>query len=131
MPESLARAPERAQVAADPRPCRSPQVNPEWWFPKPADVVTAQRAKQICSLCPLRLPCLAIALARNERFGIWGGTTERERRDLSRTRPCRGCGDPVALRYMYCGDACRAAGRQAVVRRYELGRRLRTAGGAS
>jgi len=132
MLESLACAPERAPALADPRPCRSPDVDPEWWFPEAADVVTAQRAKQACGRCPLRMACLAVALARNEQFGIWGGLTERERRGLRRTRPCRGCGAPVSsLRFAYCGDVCREAGRLAVSRRYGRARRLRSAGGAS
>lgn len=38
------------------------------------------RAKQICAACPVTDPCLRYALGRGERFGIWGGTSERERR---------------------------------------------------
>ncbi|TQC39115.1 WhiB family transcriptional regulator [Rhodococcus sp. WS4] len=41
-----------------------------------------QRAKTICGACPVLVPCRAFALRAGERFGIWGGTTERERRTI-------------------------------------------------
>jgi len=37
-----------------------------------------------CGICPVQQECLDHALATNERFGVWGGTTEKERRSLSR-----------------------------------------------
>lgn len=43
-----------------------------------------REALAICSICPVRDECLDHALATNERFGIWGGTTEKERRKLTR-----------------------------------------------
>ena len=43
------------------------------------------KAKAICTKCPVRIECLNDALARNERFGVWGGMSERERRRLLRT----------------------------------------------
>ncbi|MHB1615049.1 MAG: WhiB family transcriptional regulator [Actinomycetes bacterium] len=45
------------------------------------------RAKAVCARCPVRLPCLADALDNRVEFGVWGGTTERERRALLRRRP--------------------------------------------
>jgi WhiB family redox-sensing transcriptional regulator len=36
-------------------------------------------AKAICATCPVRTPCAAYALQHHERYGIWGGLTERER----------------------------------------------------
>lgn len=36
----------------------------------------------ICGICPVSEDCLEHALETNERFGVWGGTTERERRKL-------------------------------------------------
>ncbi|MFE7419988.1 WhiB family transcriptional regulator [Rhodococcus sp. NPDC057529] len=39
-----------------------------------------QHAKSICGTCPVLVPCLEFALNAGEGFGIWGGTTERERR---------------------------------------------------
>lgn len=44
----------------------------------------AQAALAVCAACPVREECLAHALDTNERFGIWGGTTEKERRELAR-----------------------------------------------
>ena len=45
------------------------------------------RAKQLCSQCPVRTECLAEALDNNIEWGVWGGMTERERRALLRRRP--------------------------------------------
>ena len=39
-------------------------------------------AKAVCESCTVQDQCLDAALARPERHGIWGGTTERERRDM-------------------------------------------------
>lgn len=36
-------------------------------------------AETICAPCPVRLNCLVYALAYDEQFGVWGGTTEKER----------------------------------------------------
>ncbi|MGH9194816.1 MAG: WhiB family transcriptional regulator, partial [Acidimicrobiia bacterium] len=36
----------------------------------------------VCTQCPVALECLRYALANREQFGIWGGTSERERRKL-------------------------------------------------
>lgn len=46
-----------------------------------AYAVQAEVAKQICARCPVYLECLRTALMNNEA-GIWGGMTERERRNL-------------------------------------------------
>lgn len=45
------------------------------------------RAKAICTGCPVRTECLADALDSRVEFGVWGGMTERERRALLRRRP--------------------------------------------
>jgi len=42
-------------------------------------------AKSVCARCPVRIDCLTDAFASDERFGIWGGLTERERRSLRRS----------------------------------------------
>lgn len=57
------------------------QVDPELFYPEPERATTSQ-ARRVCLACPVRAECLADALERNERFGIWGGTSERERRGL-------------------------------------------------
>lgn len=41
-------------------------------------------AKQACLSCPVRAECLRQALETGERYGIWGGMTPEERRDLAR-----------------------------------------------
>jgi WhiB family redox-sensing transcriptional regulator len=45
------------------------------------------RAKALCSGCPVHATCLAHALDNRIEHGIWGGMTERERRALLRRRP--------------------------------------------
>ncbi|WP_329127369.1 WhiB family transcriptional regulator [Streptomyces sp. NBC_01465] len=45
------------------------------------------RAKALCTGCPVRTQCLAHALDNRIEHGIWGGMTERERRALLRRRP--------------------------------------------
>lgn len=59
--------------------CRG--VDAELFFPPTED--ESAPAKAICETCPVRLACLAFALERNERFGVWGGLTEKERARLS------------------------------------------------
>lgn len=46
----------------------------------------ATAAKAICAGCPVRVDCLDFALASKERFGVWGGMTEKERRVEARRR---------------------------------------------
>lgn len=46
----------------------------------------AEEAKAICAVCPVRLSCLEHALSMRERDGVWGGTTEKERRRIIRQR---------------------------------------------
>ncbi len=43
-----------------------------------------ERAKAICSICPVTASCLEYALETNQRNGTWAGTTEDERRSLRR-----------------------------------------------
>jgi hypothetical protein len=59
------------------------QVDPELWFPEKGG--STREAKQLCARCPVRPECLAYALAHDERFGIWGGASERDRRRMKRT----------------------------------------------
>jgi WhiB family redox-sensing transcriptional regulator len=46
----------------------------------------AEEAKAICAACPVRVSCLEYAITVRERDGVWGGTTERERRRIIRQR---------------------------------------------
>ena len=43
-----------------------------------------REAKAICAACPIRQTCLSFAIETNQEYGIWGGTTEDERRVLRR-----------------------------------------------
>jgi WhiB family redox-sensing transcriptional regulator len=53
------------------------------FFPSPEE--DSSPAKLICAGCPVRLACLGFALERSEKYGIWGGLTERERSRLPET----------------------------------------------
>lgn len=59
-----------------------PQVDAELFFPDKGG--STKEAKKICGLCEVREECLQAALDGDERFGIWGGLSERERRRLKR-----------------------------------------------
>lgn len=61
---------------------RCVEADPEIFFPERGGSSKAARA--VCRECPVRLECLRYALANREQFGIWGGTSERERRRLRR-----------------------------------------------
>lgn len=58
------------------------QTDPEAFFPEKGG--STREAKRICQGCPVRDECLEFALEHDERFGIWGGLSERERRRLKR-----------------------------------------------
>jgi WhiB family redox-sensing transcriptional regulator len=58
------------------------ETDPESFFPEKGG--STREAKRICSGCEVRAECLEYALAHDERFGIWGGLSERERRKLKR-----------------------------------------------
>ena len=57
------------------------QTDPELFFPEKGGSTRA--AKRVCAGCPVRAQCLEHALAHDERYGVWGGTSERERRRLT------------------------------------------------
>jgi WhiB family redox-sensing transcriptional regulator len=42
-------------------------------------------AKRICDACPVKQECLAFAIGTNQEYGVWGGTTEEERRIVRRS----------------------------------------------
>lgn len=58
------------------------QTDPEAFFPEKGG--STRDAKKICTTCEVRAQCLEYALQNDERFGIWGGLSERERRKLRR-----------------------------------------------
>jgi WhiB family transcriptional regulator, redox-sensing transcriptional regulator len=64
--------------------CRG--LDPELFYAEGGASVA--RAKAVCAICPLRSKCLDWAIAREE-FGVWGGTTARERAAIRRERGVR------------------------------------------
>jgi WhiB family redox-sensing transcriptional regulator len=58
------------------------QTDPEAFFPEKGG--STREAKRICVGCDVKGDCLEYALEQDERFGIWGGLSERERRRLKR-----------------------------------------------
>jgi WhiB family redox-sensing transcriptional regulator len=58
------------------------QTDPEAFFPEKGG--STREAKKVCRTCEVRADCLEYALEHDERFGIWGGLSERERRRLKR-----------------------------------------------
>ncbi|WP_412753963.1 WhiB family transcriptional regulator [Krasilnikovia sp. M28-CT-15] len=64
------------------------QSDPDAFYPDKN--TSALPAKQVCAGCPVRRPCLQYALEHDERFGIWGGLSEKERRALKKTTTTTG-----------------------------------------
>ena len=62
--------------------CR--EVPPDTFFP--SDGVGVEVARRICADCPVKEPCLEYAMANHIDHGVWGGTSERERRRIARHR---------------------------------------------
>ena len=62
--------------------CRG--MDPDVFFPDRGESLSP--AKAVCAECIVRDECLEYALDNGERFGVWGGTSERERRRLRRAR---------------------------------------------
>lgn len=60
------------------------QTDPEAFFVEKGG--STKPAKRVCLGCEVRAECLEYALAHDERFGVWGGYSERERRRLQRER---------------------------------------------
>lgn len=65
--------------------CRS--TDPDLFFPVgttgPA-ISQIEAAKAVCRACPSQEPCLEFALTTNQDSGVWGATSEEERRKLRR-----------------------------------------------
>lgn len=103
-------------------PCAGTDV--EAFFPEVGG--SAKAAKRICAGCDIRERCLQYAVERDERHGVWGGLSARERHRLRRgeivefkpppvKQPreqvvCRYCGDPILSGHFlsrYCSERCR------------------------
>ncbi len=59
-------------------------VDPDLFFPERG--ASTREAKAVCRGCEVRDECLEYALDQGEKFGIWGGLSERERRRVRRQR---------------------------------------------
>src|SRR3569832_324476 len=59
-------------------------VDPDLFFPERG--ASTKEAKGVCNSCEVRMDCLEYALRHGEKFGSWGGMSERERRRLRRQR---------------------------------------------
>lgn len=75
-----------------------PQTDPEAFYPEKGG--STKEAKRICLGCPVQKQCLQWALDTDERFGVWGGLSERERRRLKRGIRPDGGDDHDELRYL-------------------------------
>ena len=62
--------------------CRG--ANPDLFFPERG--ASTRTAKGICRECSVKNECLEFAIVSSEKFGIWGGLSERERRKIRRQR---------------------------------------------
>jgi len=60
------------------------QTDSEAFFPEKGG--STKEAKRVCAACDVAAQCLQYALDNDERFGIWGGLSERERRKLKKGR---------------------------------------------
>jgi WhiB family transcriptional regulator, redox-sensing transcriptional regulator len=70
--------------------CRD--TDPDLFFPVGTTgyaLVQIDKAKQVCSECPACDDCLQYALETNQDSGIWGGTSEEERRQMRRQMAAR------------------------------------------
>jgi WhiB family redox-sensing transcriptional regulator len=61
------------------------QVDAELFFPGKGE--SSREAKRVCLGCGVKDECLAFALDNDERFGVWGGASERERRKMKPLKP--------------------------------------------
>jgi len=70
--------------------CRD--TDPDLFFPvgtTGAALVQIEQARAVCRECPVQSDCLDFALATNQDSGIWGGTSEDERRMIRREQANR------------------------------------------
>jgi WhiB family redox-sensing transcriptional regulator len=107
-------------------------LDPEMFFPKRDDPLSVmQGALTVCGSCTVKEHCLSWAVQHNERDGVWGNTTGRQRRkmrselvDQGVVCRCVACdkefmGNPHAL---LCSEECRTERRRETRRRYIAGK---------
>lgn len=95
-------------------------VDPDLFYPerggsKGLQAAQIELAKGVCAGCSVRMQCLVDALEGQEAFGIWGGLSEKERREyqtrLPRVARCARCGGrftKTASGAKFCGAGCPA-----------------------
>ncbi len=85
---------------------------PDVFFPEyDAPSSTAWPKENLCARCPVRVECLDYAM-ETDQFGVWGGTSEAERRSLKRPRKrtrCIGCQSDEILEE-FDSEVCLACG---------------------
>jgi WhiB family redox-sensing transcriptional regulator len=59
-------------------------TDPNTWFPERG--TTNKPMLAVCATCPVKTHCLEYAIAHGEHHGIWGGTSERQRRRIRQQR---------------------------------------------
>ena len=69
--------------------CR--ESDPDAWFPDEDDHMKNGKTsyvhvKKMCAVCPVKNLCLEYALTNNERYGLWGGMSPEDRKNLVRTQ---------------------------------------------
>lgn len=62
--------------------CNSVEYTPDLFFPDRG--ASTAGAKAVCAGCPVKQQCLEYALMNGEKFGIWGGESERDRRKIKK-----------------------------------------------
>lgn len=96
------------------------EVDPDLFFPKSGDHASAATARVVCAGCPVAGECLEFALSTDQKFGIWGGLTPRQRKQYA-THTCRSCGLTIrhlSKQHRYC-ESCAVVRRAETKRAYE------------
>jgi hypothetical protein len=102
-------------------PCQ--QGNPDDWFAE--DSAAIGRAKAGCARCPIAAQCLAGAIERGERYGVWGGANAEagELRPDAPDHRCPICGHQAPPWRIYDTETCRRTGQSNALRLYNARRR--------
>ena len=94
------------------------EIGGDFWYPEKGGDC-GKDAKKICATCPVASQCLEWALDNGERFGVWGGMSEKDRRKLGSKRRCRNCDKSFALGEnrsdRMCSEECRAVADRKIV----------------
>lgn len=95
-------------------------VDPDNFWPEKGQPDMTSVAKALCRECPVRVECLEYALKHEEMEGVWGGLSDKQRRNLLAGRPidyvrreprnCKRCARTFTPRHgsnFYCSKTCR------------------------